>query len=119
MEADALVVETAARFAQERLAPHAAAREKAGRIEPEVIREMGELGFFGAITPEEWDGAALDPVTYARLMEEIAAGDGSVSTLVSVQNRRPAWCSTRSGPRRRKTAGSGRWLAASMSAPSR
>jgi butyryl-CoA dehydrogenase len=83
---DALVVDTARRFAQERLAPHAAAREKAGRIEPEIIRELGELGFLGATTSSEWGGAEIDPVTYASLLEEIAAGDGSVSTLVSVHN---------------------------------
>jgi hypothetical protein len=74
------------RFAQERLAAHAAAREKAGRIEQEVIAELGELGVFGATTPERWGGSELDPVTYALVLEEIAAGDGAVSTMVSVHN---------------------------------
>ena len=74
------------RFAQERLAPLAAEREKKRRIEPEIIRELGELGVFGATTPAEWDGSEIDPVTYALLLEEIAAGDGSVSTMVSVHN---------------------------------
>ena len=41
---------------------------------------------FGATTPAEWDGSEIDPVTYALLLEEIAAGDGSVSTMVSVHN---------------------------------
>jgi butyryl-CoA dehydrogenase len=85
-EADSLVIETARRFAQDRLAPRAADREKAGCIEPEIIREMGELGFLGATTSAAWDGSEIDPVTYALLLEEIAAGDGSVSTLVSVHN---------------------------------
>ena len=49
--ADTLVIDMVRRFAQERLAPQAAAREKAGRIEPEIIRELGELGVFGATTP--------------------------------------------------------------------
>ena len=84
--ADDMVVETIRRFASERLAPHAAAREKAGAIEPEVIRELGELGVLGATTPARWGGSEIDPVTYALLLEEIAAGDGSVSTLVSVHN---------------------------------
>ena len=39
---DTLVIDMVRRFAQERLAPHAAAREKAGQIEPEVIRELGD-----------------------------------------------------------------------------
>jgi alkylation response protein AidB-like acyl-CoA dehydrogenase len=83
---DTLVIDMARRFAAERLAPGAAAREKAGAIEPEIIRELGELGILGATTPAEWDGSEIDPVTYALLLEEIAAGDGSVSTLVSVHN---------------------------------
>jgi butyryl-CoA dehydrogenase len=81
-----LIVETARRFAQERLAPTAAAREKAGRIEPEIIRELGEMGFLGATLSADWGGSEIDTQTYARVVEEIAAGDGSVSTLVSVHN---------------------------------
>ncbi len=83
---NALIVETARRFAQERLAPTAAAREKAGRIEPEIVRALGEMGFLGATLPAEWDGAEIDMQTYAKVVEEIAAGDGAVSTLVSVHN---------------------------------
>ena len=85
-DADDLVVETARRFAQERLAPTAAAREKAGRIEPEIVRELGDLGFLGATLSAAWGGSELDSVSYARVVEEIAAGDGSVSTLMSVHN---------------------------------
>jgi butyryl-CoA dehydrogenase len=81
-----LIVDTARRFAQERLAPSAAAREKAGRIEPEIIRDLGELGFLGATLSADWGGSEIDTQTYARVVEEIAAGDGSVSTLVSVHN---------------------------------
>ena len=83
---NALIVDTARRFSQERLAPSAAAREKAGRIEPEIIRELGEMGFLGATLSSDWGGSEIDTVTYARVVEEIAAGDGSVSTLVSVHN---------------------------------
>ncbi|HEY0203772.1 MAG TPA: acyl-CoA dehydrogenase family protein, partial [Acetobacteraceae bacterium] len=83
---NALIVETARRFAQERLMPTAAAREKAGRIEPEIIRELGEMGFLGATNSADWGGSEIPYETYAQVIEEIAAGDGSVSTLVSVHN---------------------------------
>ncbi|MSP05165.1 MAG: acyl-CoA dehydrogenase [Acetobacteraceae bacterium] len=86
MGGDALAVDMARKFAIERLVPGAAAREKAGKIEPEIIVELGTLGILGATTPAEWDGSELDSVTYALLLEEIAAGDCSVSTLVSVHN---------------------------------
>ncbi len=82
----ALIVDTARRYAEQRLAPTAAARERAGEIEPKVVRELGEMGFLGATISAEWDGAEIDMHTYARVVEEIAAGDGSVSTLVSVHN---------------------------------
>src|SRR6195952_3264577 len=83
---DTLIIDMVRRFSQERLAPLAAEREKQKRIEPEIIAELGELGVCGATTPAEWDGSEIDPVTYAMLLEEIAAGDGSVSPVVSVHN---------------------------------
>jgi hypothetical protein len=83
---DTLIIDMVRKFSQERLAPLAAEREKKGRIEPEIIAELGELGVFGATTSSEWDGSEIDPVTYALLLEEIAAGDGSISTMVSVHN---------------------------------
>jgi hypothetical protein len=79
-------VDTARAFATEKLWPHAEAREAARRIEDGVIRELAELGFLGATTSPDWGGAGLDYETYALALEEIAAGDGSVSTLVSVHN---------------------------------
>ncbi len=82
----ALIVDTARRYAEQRLAPTAAARERAGEIEPAIVRELGEMGFLGATISADWDGAEIDMHTYARVVEEIAAGDGSVSTLVSVHN---------------------------------
>ena len=83
---NALIIETARRYAQERLAPTAAAREKLGRIEPEILAELGEMGFLGATNSADWGGSEIDYETYAQVIEEIAAGDGSVSTLVSVHN---------------------------------
>lgn len=85
-EIDTLVVETARSFAQEKLAPGAAAREKARAIEPAVVDELAALGFLGATTGAVHGGAEIDYATYALALEEIAAGDGSVSTLVSVHN---------------------------------
>src|SRR5580692_11830151 len=103
---DTLIIDMIRRFSQERLAPLAAEREKQKRIEPEVIAELGELGVFGATTPAEWDGSDIDPVTYALLLEEIAAGDGSVSTMVSVHNSPTCIVSANSGTDAQKD----RWL---------
>jgi alkylation response protein AidB-like acyl-CoA dehydrogenase len=85
-EEQIMIRDMARDYAQSRLAPTAHAREKAGRIEPEVIAELGELGFLGMTIDPDWGGAGADYVSYALALIEIAAGDGSVSTMVSVHN---------------------------------
>ncbi len=73
------LVETAGRFARNRLAPGYRAREKAERIERELVREMGELGFLGSELPESAGGMGVDCVTSGLLLEQIAYGDFNVS----------------------------------------
>ncbi|MEZ5751118.1 MAG: acyl-CoA dehydrogenase family protein [Paracoccaceae bacterium] len=85
-EDQSLIRDTARAFARDRLAPHAAARDKAGTIEPEVLREMGELGFLGMTVSPDHDGAGADYVSYALALMEVAAGDGAISTVMSVHN---------------------------------
>jgi len=81
-----MIRESAARFSEQRLAPNSRKWEAAGGVEPEVLREMGELGFMGMTVPEEYGGAGLGYVSYALALIEIAAGDGAVSTIMSVNN---------------------------------
>ncbi|NMG32085.1 cyclohexanecarboxyl-CoA dehydrogenase [Aromatoleum evansii] len=73
------LVDTASRYARERLAPGYKAREKAERIEREVIREMGELGFLGPELSEAHGGLGVDCVTSGLLLEQISYGDFNVS----------------------------------------
>ncbi len=47
---------------------------------------MGKLGFMGMTVPPEWDGVGAGYVAYAVALEEIAAGDGAVSTIMSGHN---------------------------------
>ena len=85
-EEQSLIVETARAFAQDRLAPHAAEWDRTGKLPPEILRELGELGFLGMTIAPEWGGVGTDYVAYALALMEIAAGDGSISTVMSVQN---------------------------------
>lgn len=78
--------EAAQQFAQERLKPFAAEWDKHHRFPREAINEMAELGFFGMLVPEEWGGCDTGYQAYAMALEEIAAGDGSCSTIMSVHN---------------------------------
>jgi len=85
-ETQTMIRDAARSFAQERLWPTAAAREKERKFPRDLVREMGELGFMGMLVPEEFDGAGVDHVAYALAIEEIAAGDGAASTVMSVHN---------------------------------
>jgi alkylation response protein AidB-like acyl-CoA dehydrogenase len=85
-EAQQLVRDTAREFARNRLAPHSREWEAAGAFPPEVLAEMGSLGFLGMTVPESLGGAGLDYVSYALALMEVAAGDGALSTLMSVNN---------------------------------
>lgn len=73
------LAETAGRFAKNRLAPGYREREKALRVEREVVLEMGELGFLGPELPEEHGGLGLECVTSGLLLEQISYGDFNVS----------------------------------------
>jgi butyryl-CoA dehydrogenase len=73
-------------FAQGELAPNAARWDREGHFPREELRALGALGALGVVTPERWGGAGLDYVSLALALEEIAAGDGATSTIVSVQN---------------------------------
>ena len=73
-------------FARERLAPNAAEWDRNATFPRQALNEMAGLGLFGVCVPERWGGAGLDHVSLALALEEIAAGDGSCSTIMSVQN---------------------------------
>ena len=81
-----MIRDTARQFARERLAPTAAERDRSGETPRGLLAEMGALGFMGMTIPEEWGGAGADTVAYVLAMEEIAGGDGGVSTIMSVNN---------------------------------
>ena len=73
-------------FARDWRAPHAAERDRDERFPAEAVAELGKLGFMGMLVPEEYGGAGADHTGYALVMEEIAAGEGAVATILSVQN---------------------------------
>ncbi|MFA6311755.1 MAG: acyl-CoA dehydrogenase family protein [Sterolibacterium sp.] len=73
-------------FARERLAPFAAEWDRQCSFPREALRELAGLGAFGMVVPERFGGAGMDYVSLALALEEIAAGDGATSTIISVQN---------------------------------
>jgi len=85
-ETQELVRDSARQFSSTRVQPQARAWEAARAFPVDLLREMGELGFMGMTVPESDGGAGLDYVSYALALIEIAAGDGALSTLMSVNN---------------------------------
>jgi len=81
-----MVRETMRNFAQQRLAPFAAAWDREHAFPRDALRELAALGACGIVVPESYGGAGLDYVSLAVALEEIAAGDGATSTVISVQN---------------------------------
>ena len=73
-------------FAQERIRPASHSYEAAGGYPPELFRELGGLGIMGMTAPTDAGGAGADYVSYALALIEVAAADGALSTIVSIQN---------------------------------
>ncbi|WP_447749194.1 acyl-CoA dehydrogenase family protein [Pseudomonas nicosulfuronedens] len=85
-EEDIQIRDVARQFAQERLKPFAADWDREHCFPVEAIKEMADLGFLGMLVAEEWGGAQTGHLAYAMALEEIAAGDGACSTIMSVHN---------------------------------
>jgi hypothetical protein len=73
-------------YVQDRIAPHAARWDKDHHFPRAELKGLAELGCYGVAVPNEWDGAGMDYLALAVILEEIAAGDGGTSTAVSVNN---------------------------------
>ena len=81
-----MIREMLRQFAQERLAPFAADWDRNHTFPRQALQELAGLGVLGMVVPEQWGGAGLDYLSLVLALEEIAAGDGATSTIVSVQN---------------------------------
>ncbi len=81
-----MVRDMAREFADSRLAPNAPAWDREARVPREVVAEMGRLGLLGMTVAQRWGGAGTDFLSYVLAVEEIAAGDGGVSTIMNVNN---------------------------------
>lgn len=73
-------------FSQQQLVPNAARWDKEREFPRDALKQLAALGAFGVAVPQEDGGAGLDYLSLALVIEEIAAGDGGVSTIISVNN---------------------------------
>src|ERR1700741_3355389 len=84
--AQEMIRDSVRKFAREQIAPNAHAWEKAHGYPPALFGELAELGLMGMTAPAAYGGAEADYVSYALSLMELAAADGPLSTIVSVQN---------------------------------
>ena len=73
-------------FAEQQLAPHAAEWDRKAIFPHAALKQLAALGTFGIAVPETYGGAGMDYTALAVALEEIAAGDGATSTIISVNN---------------------------------
>lgn len=81
-----LIKDAARQFTEKRLIPGRTERDEKEELEPEIYKELGELGYFGMIYPEKYGGMELDELTYITALEEIARGDAGLTICMSVHN---------------------------------
>jgi len=81
-----MIREAIREFVAGEIAPNAARWDKENTFPRDALRGLAALGCYGIAVPEELGGAGLDYVTLALAIEEIAAGDGATSTIISVNN---------------------------------
>ena len=70
-------------FATREIAPHVMEWDEAQQFPAAVVKQLGELGYMGAIFPEELGGAGLGYVEYSIIIEELARVDGSVAIILA------------------------------------
>lgn len=90
-EEQELVRREVRRFAEERIAPGVAERDRAHAFPHEVVAEMGELGLLGMLVPEAHGGTGFDPLSYVVAIEEVARICPSTAVTMSVTNSVCCW----------------------------
>jgi butyryl-CoA dehydrogenase len=79
-----LVRDTAREFADREILPRARDNDRSGRFDTELVAKLAQIGFIGAILPEQYGGRGIDYRTYGLIVEEIGRADSSARTVVSV-----------------------------------
>jgi butyryl-CoA dehydrogenase len=79
-----LIRETAREFSDGEIAPRARDNDRNEHFDTELVKKMADMGFLGAIVPEEYGGRDVDYLTYGLIVEEIGRNDSAMRTVVSV-----------------------------------
>jgi glutaryl-CoA dehydrogenase len=85
-EEERMIADSARSFAQGSLQPRVIDAYREERVEPELFREMGEMGLLGTTIPEEYGGLGANYVSYGLVAREIERVDSGYRSMMSVQS---------------------------------
>src|SRR5215212_2256708 len=80
-----LIRETARDFADKEIIPKVRENDRNEHFDTDLVKKIADMGFLGAIVPEEYGGRGLDYRTYGLIVEEVGRADSAMRTVVSVQ----------------------------------
>ncbi len=101
-EEQKLMRDTARQFAVDVIAPIAAEDEEHHRFRPELVRQMGEMGFYGCVVPEEYGGNGAGMVASMLVTEQVARVSASYGVTFNMQTQGPALTLLRWGTEEQK-----------------
>ena len=81
-----MIREAVAAYVAKEITPFAAQWDREASFPAQALKGLAELGCFGIAVPDHLGGAGLNYQALAVILEEIAAGDGATSTIISVNN---------------------------------
>jgi len=79
-----LIRDTARDFTDREIVPRARENDRNEHFDTELVQKMAEIGFLGAIVPEQYGGRGVDYRTYALIVEQVGRGCSAMRTVVSV-----------------------------------
>jgi len=103
-EEQQMVQDMAKKFAEKEIQPTLEEDEKSHRFRPELVKKMGELGFFGCAIPEEYGGNGMGFLESVIMAEQIATVSGSWRLPFNMQNIGPAVTVNQYGTEEQKEA---------------
>ncbi len=85
-EDERLIADSARAYAQEKLQPRVTKAFANEETDPEIFREMGEMGLLGTTVPEEYGGIGASYVSYGLVAREVERVDSGYRSMMSVQS---------------------------------
>ena len=85
-EEERMVRDAANAYCQGKLAPRVTEAFRHEKTDPEIFREMGELGLLGPTIPAEYGGPGLNYVSYGLIAREVERVDSGYRSMMSVQS---------------------------------